>query len=255
MTVADLARLKQQFIERYGGTEEGLRVYHAPGRVNLIGEHTDYNGGYVFPAALTFGTTLLSRPPDGPHDRAGVDELSRGRADLPGRHRLRSGRRLDELPEGRSCANCSSAASTVAAATTAVPWRNSERCRSVVLGVDRGRDGLRVAGRWKGSRRTRWRSRCWSQQAENEFVGVKCGIMDQFAVANGKKDHAILLDVRHAGIRAGAVRQRRATSWSSATRTSAAELVDSKYNERRAQCEQAVRDLRQRSRISNCSAG
>jgi len=61
MTMADLANLKRRFIERYGGTEEGIRIYHAPGRVNLIGEHTDYNGGYVFPAALTFGTTMLVR--------------------------------------------------------------------------------------------------------------------------------------------------------------------------------------------------
>ncbi|MBC8079542.1 MAG: galactokinase, partial [Gorillibacterium sp.] len=59
--MADLQVLKKKFVERFGGTEDGIRSFFAPGRVNLIGEHTDYNGGYVFPAALTFGTTMLVR--------------------------------------------------------------------------------------------------------------------------------------------------------------------------------------------------
>ena len=48
----EIKELIQEFINIYGGTEEGIRVFASPGRVNLIGEHTDYNGGYVFPAAL-----------------------------------------------------------------------------------------------------------------------------------------------------------------------------------------------------------
>src|SRR3984893_14524375 len=57
----NLQQLTDRFIEMHGGSKEGIRHFYAPGRVNLIGEHTDYNGGYVFPAALTFGTTLLLR--------------------------------------------------------------------------------------------------------------------------------------------------------------------------------------------------
>lgn len=60
----NLEQLNKAFIERYGGTREGIRVFYAPGRVNLIGEHTDYNGGNVFPAALTYGTWLLIRKRD-----------------------------------------------------------------------------------------------------------------------------------------------------------------------------------------------
>lgn len=53
--------LKKHFIEKYGESSNELRIFHAPGRVNLIGEHIDYNGGYVLPAALEFGTTLILR--------------------------------------------------------------------------------------------------------------------------------------------------------------------------------------------------
>src|SRR5690606_38831663 len=60
-TMGDNEQLTRQFIEAFGGLDTAIRVFHAPGRVNLIGEHTDYNGGYVFPAALTFGTTMLIR--------------------------------------------------------------------------------------------------------------------------------------------------------------------------------------------------
>lgn len=60
--MADLKQLTDSFLTLFGGEAENIRFYQAPGRVNLIGEHTDYNGGYVFPAALTFGTTLLLRP-------------------------------------------------------------------------------------------------------------------------------------------------------------------------------------------------
>ena len=56
------ADLKKRFLEIYGGSEAGIRVFTSPGRVNLIGEHTDYNGGYVFPAALTLSSTVIARP-------------------------------------------------------------------------------------------------------------------------------------------------------------------------------------------------
>ena len=57
----NVSELKQEFLKLYGGAEEDLRVFASPGRVNLIGEHTDYNGGCVFPAALTMKTTIIAR--------------------------------------------------------------------------------------------------------------------------------------------------------------------------------------------------
>ncbi|WP_276357813.1 galactokinase [Cohnella caldifontis] len=237
-----LAELKQNFVQRYGGSESDISAFQAPGRVNLIGEHTDYNGGSVFPAALTFGTTLLIRPrtdrklalastnfsitreistesiafdesddwmnyPKGivwELEKRGIP-LSRG-YDL-----LYHG----EIPNG---AGLSSSASIEVVTAYALLTLEGKATDTVQISL-------------------------WSQHAENEFIGVKCGIMDQFAVANGKKDHAILLDCDSlqyelVPFRSGAYRlvigntnKRRG-------------LVDSKYNERRAQCEQAVRDLR-----------
>jgi len=57
----EIQHLKKKFIEIYGGTDNDLRVFASPRRVNLIGEHTDYNGGFVFPAALTMQTTIVLR--------------------------------------------------------------------------------------------------------------------------------------------------------------------------------------------------
>ena len=60
----DIIQLKQQFNAIYGSSSEKIRIYFAPGRVNLIGEHVDYNGGFVFPCALSLGTYVLARKAD-----------------------------------------------------------------------------------------------------------------------------------------------------------------------------------------------
>jgi len=57
----DIQSLTEEFLKIHGGTKEDITIYFAPGRVNLIGEHTDYNGGYVFPCSLHYGTYLLVR--------------------------------------------------------------------------------------------------------------------------------------------------------------------------------------------------
>jgi galactokinase len=240
--MANLAALKDTFIAQYGGGSEDIAVFHAPGRVNLIGEHTDYNGGYVFPAALTFGTTLLIRkrgdkslklattnfPSSGTFSVEGVvyDEaddwmnypkgvvnelLQQGVTFGSGYELLYHG----EIPNGSGLS--SSASIEVVTAYALLSMEN--------LPIDTVKIAL------------------LSQKSENEFNGVKSGIMDQFAVANGKKDHAILLmcdtleydlvpfESGSYKLVIGNTNKRRG-------------LVDSKYNERRAQCEQAVSDLR-----------
>ncbi|MHA6480609.1 galactokinase [Paenibacillus sp. strain BS8-2] len=240
--MANLAALKDTFVSQYGGNAEDIAVFHAPGRVNLIGEHTDYNGGYVFPAALTFGTTLLIRrredkslklattnfPSDGTFSVEGVvynsaddwmnypkgivnELLQQGVKFGSGYELLYHG----EIPNGSGLS--SSASIEVVTAYALLSMENLPL------------DTVKIA--------------LLSQKSENEFNGVKSGIMDQFAVANGKKDHAILLmcdtleydlvpfDSGSYKLVIGNTNKRRG-------------LVDSKYNERRAQCEQAVADLR-----------
>ncbi|MCY9590746.1 galactokinase [Paenibacillus chitinolyticus] len=242
--MADLNLLKTQFIELYGGAEKDITVFHAPGRVNLIGEHTDYNGGYVFPAALTFGTTLLLRKNNegllrmastnfAHKGSCSLDDIvyreeddwmnypkgvvaklqQKGQGPRSGYDMLYHG----EIPNG---AGLSSSASI-----------------EVVTGY-----GLLEA---EGYPADRVELALLAQKAENEFMGVNCGIMDQFAVANGRKDHAILLmcdtlEYELVPFQSGSYKlvigntnKRRG-------------LVDSAYNERRSQCEQAVRDLQTR---------
>ncbi len=240
--MADVTSLKQQFIQRFGGNASDIFVFQAPGRVNLIGEHTDYNGGAVFPAALTFGTTLLIAPrQDGKlrfastnfpyslevsaddisyseeHDWANypkgiVWELAQHGVGLSqGYSFLYHG----EIPNGAGLSSSASIEVVTAYALLTLEGQPTDT-------VDIAR---------------------WSQHAENEYIGVKCGIMDQFAVANGRKDHAILLDCDTLDYKLvpfrsgdykiviGNTNKRRG-------------LVDSKYNERRSECDQAVADLK-----------
>lgn len=236
------AQLIDTFIQQFGGVADGVRTYHAPGRVNLIGEHVDYNGGAVFPAALTFGTTMVVRPRSDEflnlattnfkqsklislrgvvYDEADhwmnypkgiVAELQQKFGEFShGFDILYHG----EIPNG---AGLSSSASIEVVTAYALADFFQLSLNTVDIAI-------------------------LSQKSENEFNGVKCGIMDQFAVANGRRDHAILLhcdtlEYEHVPFETGPYKlvigntnKRRG-------------LVDSKYNERRAQCDAAVEYLR-----------
>lgn len=239
--VTNLEQLKDKFLQLYGGTPEGIRVFHAPGRVNLIGEHTDYNGGYVFPAALTFGTTLLLRKREGSairfastnfpthkeivlegafydkaddwinYPKAMLVHLAKRGFSFSGYDALYHG----EIPNG---AGLSSSASIQIA--TGYGFMNMEGHE-----IDKVQLALTA------------------QESENQFIGVNCGIMDQFAVTMGQENRAILLmcstleyelvpfESQGCKIVIGNTNKKRG-------------LVDSEYNARRAQCEQAVADLR-----------
>jgi len=241
--MADAGQLKARFVELYGGSEQDVSAFFAPGRVNLIGEHTDYNGGYVFPAALTFGTTMLIRPRDdrrlglaslnfpGTAKHFSIDELAYDQADdwmnypkgvaayVQEEHgRLSRGYDvlfLGEIPNGAGLS--SSASIEVVTAYGLLAMEGREPIDTVKLAL-------------------------LAQRVENRYVGVNSGIMDQFAVANGKKDHAILLmcdtlEYDLVPFKSGAYKL--VISNTNKRRG----LVDSAYNERRSQCEQAVREL------------
>lgn len=240
--MANLQALYEQFLTLYGGSREGITVFHAPGRVNLIGEHTDYNGGYVFPAALTFGTHLLIRPREDRQIRLAstnfklkkqfsIHDLSYRKEDDWMNYPKGILVQLDqtargiqhgydmlfhgEIPNGSGLSSSASIEVVTAYGLLSMEGLDIDLTDIALL----------------------------AQKSENEYNGVQCGIMDQFAVANGKKNHAMLLmcdtlEYKHVPFR---TKEYQLVIGNTCKRRG---LVDSAYNERRNQCEQAVRDLK-----------
>jgi len=239
--------LVESFLTYFGGDEKGIRIFTAPGRVNLIGEHTDYNGGFVFPAALTMSTTVLARPRN---DRqinliatdlkqmvnADLDELEKYKTLKWGNYQLgvagelqKAGYRVigcdllydDKVPLGSGLS--SSAAIEIATAIALVSLGDPS------FGTAREIDMVEMAK--------------ISQKAEHNYVGVMCGIMDQFSSAMGKKDKAIFLDCRDLvwemvplkmeGYRLVIANTNKKRS-----------LGEGKYNERRSECEKGLEALK-----------
>ena len=244
-------QLVQEFIEKFGG-EGDIRSYFAPGRVNLIGEHTDYNGGHVFPCALTIGTYAIVRKREDRKMRfyssnfkkLGIVEGS-----------------LDELKYKKE-ANWTNY-------PVGVVWAFLEKGYQ----VDRGFDMLLFGNIPNGSGLSSSASvevvtgvalrdlfgfddvsmidiALYGQYSENNFNGVNCGIMDQFSIAMGKKDHAIFLDTSDLSYTYAPI-QLKDEKIVIACSNKKRGLGDSKYNERRAECEEALAELQTKLSISS----
>ena len=251
----DLKHIKEKFIELYGGSQDDLRVFYSPGRVNLIGEHTDYNGGYVFPAALTMGTTIVARPrKDNILNLAATDLEVRVNATLDnlqayknlkwGNYQLgvadellKAGYKLvgcdmlfdDTLPHGGGLS--SSAAIEVATGLAlATLGKNAAGDYSPVDMKELAKIG---------------------QKTEHNYVGVNCGIMDQFASAMGKKDHAIFLDCKDLKFEHVPLKISGYKILISNTNVKRS-LAHSKYNERREQCENGLRLIQSELNKAEC---
>ncbi len=246
----DINNLNKIFFEKYNNRNEQPVIFFSPGRVNLIGEHTDYNGGFVFPCAINYGTYLAIRktkdpkirfstlnfaedttvgiPVDGRFANTGrkwvnyplgvMNEFIAHGAVLPGMELLYSG----DIPNGAGLSSSASIEMVTAVALNQLLNQNLDMLELVKM----------------------------SQRAENNFVGMNCGIMDQFAVGFGTRNHAIALDCDtlayenvplilgdHSLIIANTNKRRG--------------LTDSKYNERRAECESAVELLQSYRPIRN----
>lgn len=245
-----IEELKKTFTELYGDSDHKLHGYFAPGRVNLIGEHTDYNGGYVFPCALSFGTYLLVRKNgskklrfatmnfdhrgevslDQPFEKEGkswinyplgvISELRNRALEVEGMDMLYSG----DIPNGAGLSSSASIEMVTGTACNDLFGFQIEKMELVKIG----------------------------QNAENNFVGVNCGIMDQFASGMGAKDHALFLNCETLdyekvplvldGIRIVITNTNKRRG-----------LADSKYNERRSECEKAVEEISKVRPIPNLS--
>jgi galactokinase len=242
--------LKTIFKNKYGSSEKNISVYFSPGRVNLIGEHTDYNGGFVFPCALSFGTYLLVRDigPD-------IIRLSSKNFDYYGEIPLaelsnKVGNEWVNYPLGvidefkKKGITITSGAELLFSGNIpdAAGLSSSASVETVT--------GIFVNEKYGNNMLNKEELAKLCQRAENNFVGVNCGIMDQFAAMMGKKNHAIFLNcdtLEYELVPLSLSGFKLIISNTNKKR----QLADSKYNERRGECEQAVRYLNKIRPIRN----
>lgn len=239
--MTDIAILKKKFVEMFH--DERIRVFYSPGRVNLLGEHTDYNGGYVLPVALSVGTTVcIGKREDNKICLSATDLDERVCADIEnldsyrkikwGNYQLgvayellRSGYKVggcnmlfdDTVPHG---AGLSSSAAIECATGIAL---------IKVFNPDREINRVELA--------------LLAQRAENQFVGVNCGIMDQFASVMGKKNNAIFLNCKTLEYQYVPLNLGDYVLVITNTNKKRS-LADSKYNERRSECERGLETLK-----------
>ena len=244
-------KLIQQFQDLYKGEGE-IRAYFAPGRVNLIGEHTDYNGGHVFPCALTLGTYGIVRNRDdrklrfysANFDKLGVIETS-----------------LDELVSDPK-ANWTNYPKGVMWAFEKRGYKLAHGLDILIYGNIPNGSGLSSSASLEVLTGIILKDTFGfddvsmvdialiGQDSENNFNGCNCGIMDQFASAMGKKDHAIFLDTNtlHYEYAPVALEDAKIVITNSKVKHS---LVDSAYNDRRNECETALKELKAVTNISS----
>ncbi|MGI8872497.1 MAG: galactokinase [Candidatus Limnocylindria bacterium] len=219
--------------------ESGIEVVRAPGRVNLIGEHTDYNQGFVLPAAINLETWIAVARTDRPRaDVTLAADGQRAAVDLPPTERRR-GSWIDYVAGVAWSLN-----------EAGLPVSGFRGLLASTLPISAGLSSsaaLELASAWALLGDTaptvdRTQLARLAQRAENEYVGVRCGLMDQFASAQGRPDAALLLDCRSGEFRTVRLPLDEFVLVVLDTR-SARRLAASDYNRRRAECEAAVAAL------------
>ena len=236
-------KLLEKFQDVYGDTN-GTKVYFAPGRVNLIGEHIDYSGGLVLPCALTLGTYGVAR--------------KRGDKKI----KVYSMNMEDEIQEiaigDYQVVNESDWTNYI----KGVLWAFEKKGMEIPYGMDLMLFGNIPIGSGLSSSAsvevltgfilrdmfgfdvTNQDLALIGQYSENNFNGVNCGIMDQFAIAMGKKDHAIFLDTADLSFEYAPI-QLEGAKIVIACSNKKRGLGDSKYNERRSECETALAEIQE----------
>ena len=246
-------RIYKRFQEVYGA-EGDITVYFAPGRVNLIGEHTDYNGGHVFPCALTIGTYGAVRKRN--DNKLRFYSMNFGHLPV-----IESS--LDDLKPRRNAGWTNY--------PKGVMWALREKGYELPCGIDLMLFGNIPNGSGLSSSAsveiltgyilndlfqlgiTNQDLALLGQFSENHFNGVNCGIMDQFAIAMGRKDHAIFLDTADLSYEYAPIKLDGAKIVISCSNKRRG-LGDSKYNERRAECEKALEEIRKVRQVDSLGA-
>ena len=222
------------------------KSFFAPGRINLIGEHTDYNGGHVFPCAITYGTYAVAKKRDDQLVRLysanfpdkGVIEFTLEQLEYNKDHNWANYpkgmlRYISEagyqIPTGFECVIEGNIPNGAGLSSSA----------SIELLT-----GVLVAGLF-GLEIPRLDMIKIGKQVENQFIGVNSGIMDQFAIGMGKKDAGILLDCQTLKYEYAPIQLENHKIIIMNT-NKRRELADSKYNERRGECEEALAILQQK---------
>ncbi len=235
-------KLIATFKEKFGDGGD-IRSYFAPGRVNLIGEHTDYNGGHVFPCALTIGTYFIARQRE---DRvlrfystnfeslgiieSSLDNLVWSReadwTNYPMGVMWAFGEKGYKITNGFDILLCGNIPNGSGLSSSASVEVGTGVLLRDMYGFDVSMIDIALIG----------------QYSENNFNKVNCGIMDQFAIAMGKKDQAIFLDTADLSYEYAPIVLKDAKIVIACSNKKRG-LGDSKYNERRAECEEALAEL------------
>ncbi len=246
----DIERFRKRFAERFGTKNEPEATYYSPGRVNLIGDHTDYNGGYVLPCAINHGIYLIVRKNQHGKIHLASENLEYT-AEIPANdisekkeshwvnypigvinQFIQAGHKITGLdflyygniPHGAGLSSSASIETLTAYALNDLTNAGYSITQLALM----------------------------AHKAETEFVGVQCGIMDQFAVALGKKDHALFLKTDTASynhVKLDMDDYKIMVVNSNVSR----KLSESKYNERVSECGIACEYLSKSRPISNLS--
>ena len=237
--------------EKVFGANKETRTFFSPGRVNLIGEHTDYNGGNVFPCALSFGTYgVISLRNDkavkmysSNFENIGIIKFDLDNIKYEKEHdwvnyakgviNVMKQKGFDinkgfeivingNIPNGAGLSSSASLELLIAVMMNDIFNFNIDRVDLVKF----------------------------SQEAENKFIGVNCGIMDQFAIGMGKENNAILLDCNTLNYTYCPVELKDEVIVIANTNKRRG-LADSKYNERRSECEKALEELKTKLNINS----
>lgn len=244
-SAVEIDTLKQTFAQHFGASagDDDVTAWFSPGRVNLIGEYTDFTGGLVFPCAIDRGTTLLARRNHNNRFRfastndAYVANLARAETEdrsmrewvryptgVINQFHLRGHNidGIDLLFSGNIPSGAGLSSSAAIGVVTAIALNALFDCALETMDIVK-----------------------LCQKAENDFVGTQCGIMDQFAVAMGREDHALYLDCASLEYRTIPMALG-SLSFVIADTRQVRENSESAYNDRVTECEQALRLLKRK---------